>query len=190
MQQTATQWWALCHLFSAFYSLFSSCASWFHLLENPLTIEEDILRCDSYQLSLALCRFIREVRRPNGESYSPDSTFYLCLGIQQVKTSKVTVIYIHIQSYCSLTGPWFVFLQYLFMKGRIENIFTDQLYSHFASDIAEMLKQWKPTPPLSGMSTHIQYFIHPEDNWFFTIQFSSYRFCDFFSCWRVLSLGV
>lgn len=90
--------------------------------ENPLTIEEDILRCDSYQLSLALCRFIREVRRPNGESYSPDSTFYLCLGIQQ----------------------------YLFMKGRIENIFTDQLYSHFASDIAEMLKQWKPTPPLSG----------------------------------------
>uniref|UniRef100_A0A673BXU4 Zinc finger MYM-type protein 4-like n=1 Tax=Sphaeramia orbicularis TaxID=375764 RepID=A0A673BXU4_9TELE len=89
---------------------------------NPLDVKEDILQCDSAELSFALCRFITEVRRPSGETYSPDSIFYLCLGIQQ----------------------------YLFMKGRIENIFTDQLYSHFASEITGMLQLWKPKPLPSG----------------------------------------
>ncbi|XP_062253798.1 zinc finger MYM-type protein 4-like isoform X3 [Platichthys flesus] len=85
-------------------------------------IKEDILQCDSAELSFALSRFIREVRRPNGEPYSPDSIFYLCLGIQQ----------------------------YLFMKGRIENIFTDELYSHFATEITGMLQFWKPKLLPSG----------------------------------------
>ncbi|XP_070698462.1 zinc finger MYM-type protein 4-like [Pempheris klunzingeri] len=83
---------------------------------NPVDIKEDVLQCDSAELSFALSRFIREVRRPNGEAYSPDSIFYLCLGIQQ----------------------------YLFMKGRIENIFTDELYSQFANEITGMLRLWKP----------------------------------------------
>ncbi|XP_029349151.1 zinc finger MYM-type protein 4 isoform X2 [Echeneis naucrates] len=89
---------------------------------NLVDIKEDILQCDSAELSFALSRFIREVRRPNGESYSPDSIFYLCLGIQQ----------------------------YLFMKGRIENIFTDQLYSQFASEITGMLQLWRPKLSPSG----------------------------------------
>ncbi|CAJ1074037.1 zinc finger MYM-type protein 4-like isoform X2 [Xyrichtys novacula] len=83
---------------------------------NLVDIKEDIIQCDSAELSFALSRFIKEVRRPNGETYSPDSIFYLCLGIQQ----------------------------YLFMKGRIENIFTDELYSQFATEISAMLKLWKP----------------------------------------------
>ncbi|XP_060918649.1 zinc finger MYM-type protein 4 [Labrus mixtus] len=79
-------------------------------------IKEDITQCDSAELSFALSHFIKEVKRPNGERYSPDSIFYLCLGIQQ----------------------------YLFMKGRIENIFTDGLYSPFASEISGMLQLWRP----------------------------------------------
>lgn len=51
---------------------------------RPVPIKEDILQCDSAQLAFALSRFIQEVRRPNGETYSADSIFYLCLGIQQV----------------------------------------------------------------------------------------------------------
>ncbi|XP_068437013.1 zinc finger MYM-type protein 4-like isoform X2 [Clinocottus analis] len=85
-------------------------------------IKEDVLQCDSAELSFALTHFIRDVRRPNGETYSPDSIFYLCLGIQQ----------------------------YLFMKGRIENIFTDELYSHFATKISGMLSLWKPRLLPSG----------------------------------------
>ncbi|XP_078480436.1 zinc finger MYM-type protein 4-like [Lampetra planeri] len=83
---------------------------------HTVEIKEDILLCDSAELSFALSHFIKEVRRPNGEAYSPDSIFYLCLGIQQ----------------------------YLFMKGRIENIFTDELYSRFATEITGMLQLWKP----------------------------------------------
>ncbi|XP_026155953.1 zinc finger MYM-type protein 4-like isoform X2 [Mastacembelus armatus] len=90
---------------------------------SEVDIKEDILQCDSAELSFALSRFIKEVRRPNGEAYGPDSIFYLCLGIQQ----------------------------FLFMKGRIENIFTDKLYSQFANEITGMLRLWKPkTLPRGG----------------------------------------
>ncbi|XP_026210496.1 zinc finger MYM-type protein 4 isoform X3 [Anabas testudineus] len=85
-------------------------------------IKEDILECNSAELSFALSCFIKEVRRPNGEAYSADSIFYLCLGIQQ----------------------------FLFMKGRIENIFTDKLYSQFATEITRMLQLWKPKLLPSG----------------------------------------
>ncbi|XP_061650929.1 zinc finger MYM-type protein 4-like isoform X2 [Phyllopteryx taeniolatus] len=89
---------------------------------NPVVVKEDILQCDSAELSYALSCFIKEVRRPNGDAYSPDSIFYLCLGIQQ----------------------------YLFMKARIENIFTDELYSQFAMEISGMLRLWKPKQLPSG----------------------------------------
>ncbi|KAM9354882.1 zinc finger MYM-type protein 4-like [Pholidichthys leucotaenia] len=89
---------------------------------NPVEVKEDILQCNSSELSLALSLFIREVRRPNGEEYSPDSIFYLCLGIQQ----------------------------YLFTKGRIENIFNDELYSQFAAEMSAMLRIWKPKLLPSG----------------------------------------
>ncbi|XP_041828802.1 zinc finger MYM-type protein 4-like isoform X2 [Melanotaenia boesemani] len=89
---------------------------------SQVDIKEDILQCNSAELSFALSHFIREVRRPNGETYSPDSIFYLCLGIQQ----------------------------YLFMMGRIENIFTDELHSQFAREISGMLRLWKPKLLASG----------------------------------------
>ncbi|XP_037097576.1 zinc finger MYM-type protein 4-like isoform X3 [Syngnathus acus] len=97
---------------------------------NPVIVKEDILQCDSAELSYALSCFIKEVRRPNGEFYSPDSIFYLCLGIQQ----------------------------YLFIKGRIENIFTDELYSQFALEISGMLRLWKPKqlPNGSPVSSRVE----------------------------------
>ncbi|XP_047239406.1 zinc finger MYM-type protein 4-like isoform X3 [Girardinichthys multiradiatus] len=84
---------------------------------RPLELKEDILRCTTAELSYGLCCFITEVKRPNGEPYSPDSLFYLCLGIQQ----------------------------YLFENGRVENIFMDRFYSKFSSDFTNMLKGFEPT---------------------------------------------
>ncbi|KAG7465902.1 hypothetical protein MATL_G00159160 [Megalops atlanticus] len=89
---------------------------------RSVALKEDVLQCSSSELSFGLCRFIREVRRPNGEPYSPDSIFYLCLGLQQ----------------------------YLLENGRIENLFTDQLYSDFTLEITKMLRDWKPTVLPSG----------------------------------------
>lgn len=59
---------------------------------HPVDIKEDVLQCDSAELSYALSHFIREARRPNGEPYSADSIFYLCLGIQQVHTLVVASV--------------------------------------------------------------------------------------------------
>ncbi|KAJ8334752.1 hypothetical protein SKAU_G00403910 [Synaphobranchus kaupii] len=89
---------------------------------RPMVLKEDILQCSTAELSYGLCRFISEVRRPNRESYTPDSIFYLCMGIQQ----------------------------HLFENGRLENIFTDVFYGKFTSEITRLLKEWKPTVLPSG----------------------------------------
>ncbi|KAJ8268208.1 hypothetical protein COCON_G00133800 [Conger conger] len=89
---------------------------------RPVVLKEDMLQCSTAELSYGLCRFISEVRRPNGEPYTPDSIFYLCLGIQQ----------------------------HLFENSRLENIFTDVYYGKFISEITKLLKEWKPTILPSG----------------------------------------
>eukprot|EP00063_Salmo_salar_P058175 XP_014033010.1 PREDICTED: zinc finger MYM-type protein 4-like isoform X3 [Salmo salar] len=89
---------------------------------RPMEIKEDVLKCTTAELGYGLCRFICEVKRPNGESYSQDSLFYLCLGIQQ----------------------------YLFQNGRMENIFTDLFYGKFTLEITKLLKDFKPTITASG----------------------------------------
>ncbi|XP_076843861.1 uncharacterized protein LOC143488824 isoform X1 [Brachyhypopomus gauderio] len=89
---------------------------------SPLTVKEDVLQCSSLELSRGLCHFICEVRRPSGQTYAPDSVYYLCLGIQQ----------------------------HLLENGRLENIFMDPLYSQFTSDITKLIKDWELTLPPSG----------------------------------------
>uniref|UniRef100_A0A8C1GIL8 Si:ch211-266o15.1 n=1 Tax=Cyprinus carpio TaxID=7962 RepID=A0A8C1GIL8_CYPCA len=89
---------------------------------RSMTMKEDVLQCTSADLGYGLCRFIKEVRRPNGEPYEPDSIYYLCLGIQQ----------------CLLENE------------RLENIFTDSLYSQFITDITTLLKDWGNSLPPGG----------------------------------------
>ncbi|XP_057210105.1 zinc finger MYM-type protein 4 isoform X1 [Triplophysa rosa] len=97
-------------------------------LETPkfgsrsMTLKEDLLKCSTAELSYGLSKFISEVCRPNGENYSLDSIFYLCLGIQQ----------------------------HLFDNERMENIFADVCYSRFCQDMTNMLKGWTPTILPSG----------------------------------------
>ncbi|XP_014851193.1 PREDICTED: zinc finger MYM-type protein 4-like isoform X2 [Poecilia mexicana] len=95
---------------------------------SRVAFKEDIVQCSPAELGFALSRFIREVRRPNGEPYGPDSIFYLCLGIQQ----------------------------HLFLRGRIENIFTDEVYSQFGSELSRMLRLWKPKLQPSGTSLKVK----------------------------------
>ena len=40
----------------------------------------DLLQCTADELNYSLCLFVKEVRKPNGEEYAPDSIYYLCLG--------------------------------------------------------------------------------------------------------------
>lgn len=53
----------------------SSLAAW---------VKDNLLSLSPEELNEGLSLFVKEVCRPNGERYSPDSIFYLCLGIQQV----------------------------------------------------------------------------------------------------------
>ncbi|XP_072545089.1 zinc finger MYM-type protein 4 isoform X2 [Salminus brasiliensis] len=89
---------------------------------SPLTVQEDVLQCSAAELSDGLCRFISEVRRPNGQAYAPDSVYYLCLGIQQ----------------------------YLLENGRLENIFMDSPYGQFTTDLTRLLKDEASALPQSG----------------------------------------
>lgn len=54
-----------------------------------MRIKEDILACTAAELNYGLAQFVKEITRPNGERYEPDSIYYLCLGIQQVRQPLV-----------------------------------------------------------------------------------------------------
>jgi hypothetical protein len=71
----------------------------------------DLMQCTADELNYSLCLFVKEVRKPNGEEYAPDSIFYLCLGIQQ----------------------------YLLENGRIDNIFSDTYYEAFTDHLNDIL---------------------------------------------------
>ncbi|XP_059106160.1 zinc finger MYM-type protein 3 isoform X3 [Peromyscus eremicus] len=84
---------------------------------KPMRIKEDILACSAAELNYGLAQFVREITRPNGERYEPDSIYYLCLGIQQ----------------------------YLLENNRMVNIFTDLYYLTFVQELNKSLSTWQPT---------------------------------------------
>ncbi|XP_061927683.1 zinc finger MYM-type protein 3 isoform X2 [Apis cerana] len=74
----------------------------------------DLLQLTADELNYSLCLFVKEVRKPNGAEYAPDTIYYLCLGIQQ----------------------------YLFENNRIDNIFTDSYYERFTDCLNEVAKKF------------------------------------------------
>ncbi|XP_056145512.1 zinc finger MYM-type protein 2 isoform X2 [Lampris incognitus] len=77
----------------------------------------NLLSLTSAELCTALSRFVREVCRPNGERYAPDSILYLCLGIQQ-----------HLRA-----------------KGRDDDLFNDPCYQQFGEELNKVLRGWQPS---------------------------------------------
>uniref|UniRef100_A0A8D1XFH3 TRASH domain-containing protein n=1 Tax=Sus scrofa TaxID=9823 RepID=A0A8D1XFH3_PIG len=88
-------------------------------LKSPKSVKlkEDLLCHSSAELNCGLAHFVREVRRPNGESYAPDSVYYLCLGIQE----------------------------YLCGSSRKDNIFIDPGYQTFEQELNKILRSWQPS---------------------------------------------
>ncbi|XP_036965330.1 zinc finger MYM-type protein 2 [Acanthopagrus latus] len=79
--------------------------------------KSNLLSLSSEELNMALSRFVREVCRPSGERYSPDSILYLCLGIQQ----------------------------HLHARGRKDDLFSDPCYQQFGEELNKVLKDWQPS---------------------------------------------
>ncbi|XP_041114739.1 zinc finger MYM-type protein 2 isoform X2 [Polyodon spathula] len=84
---------------------------------KPVRLKMDLLSHTAAELNYGLSRFVHEVRRPNRECYSPDSIYYLCLGIQQ----------------------------HLNVHGRADNIFSDPYYQMFGQELNKILKDWHPS---------------------------------------------
>ncbi|KAM8858240.1 zinc finger MYM-type protein 2 isoform 1-T2 [Synchiropus picturatus] len=84
--------------------------------------KSNLLSLSSEELNVSLSRFVREVCRPGGERYSPDSILYLCLGIQQ----------------------------YLHSKGRTDDLFSDPCFDQFGEELNTVLKDWKPSVLSNG----------------------------------------
>lgn len=76
--------------------------------------KSDLLQLTSDELNYSLCLFVKEVRKPNGSEYAPDTIYYLVLGIQQ----------------------------YLFEHNRIDNIFTDPYYEKFTDCLDEVARKF------------------------------------------------
>uniref|UniRef100_A0A4W3I5C0 Zinc finger MYM-type containing 2 n=1 Tax=Callorhinchus milii TaxID=7868 RepID=A0A4W3I5C0_CALMI len=84
---------------------------------SHMQFKEDLLSHTTAELNCGLAEFVKEVRRPNGEHYAPDSLYYLCLGIQQ----------------------------YLSENNRSVNIFTDPRYKTFNEEFNAILRSWRPS---------------------------------------------
>ncbi|XP_052421667.1 zinc finger MYM-type protein 2 isoform X3 [Carassius gibelio] len=76
-----------------------------------------LLSLSPAELNQSLSHFVKEVRRPSGERYTPDSLLYLCLGIQK-----------HLQD-----------------KGRTDDLFGDPQYHMFGDELNKLLKDWQPS---------------------------------------------
>lgn len=48
----------------------------------------EILQLTADELNYSLCLFVKEVRKPNGTEYAPDTIYYLCLGKYKKKNSN------------------------------------------------------------------------------------------------------
>ncbi|XP_036152642.1 zinc finger MYM-type protein 2 isoform X8 [Myotis myotis] len=88
-------------------------------LKSPklVKLKEDLLSHTTAELNYGLAHFVNEIRRPNGESYAPDSIYYLCLGIQE----------------------------YLCGSNRKDNIFIDPGYQTFEQELNKILRSWQPS---------------------------------------------
>uniref|UniRef100_A0AAR2IXG4 TRASH domain-containing protein n=1 Tax=Pygocentrus nattereri TaxID=42514 RepID=A0AAR2IXG4_PYGNA len=89
----------------------------FILSMTPARLKGSLLSLSSAELNQALAKFVKEVRRPNGERYAPDSILYLCLGLQK-----------HLQD-----------------KGRTDDLFNDSCYQMFGEELNKVLKDWQPS---------------------------------------------
>ncbi|XP_029792858.1 zinc finger MYM-type protein 2 isoform X3 [Suricata suricatta] len=84
---------------------------------KSVKLKEDLLSHTTAELNYGLAHFVNEIRRPNGESYAPDSIYYLCLGIQE----------------------------YLCGSNRKDNIFIDPGYQTFEQELNKILRSWQPS---------------------------------------------
>ncbi|KAM9169504.1 zinc finger MYM-type protein 2 isoform 2-T6 [Pangshura tecta] len=84
---------------------------------KSVKLKEDLLSHTVAELNYGLARFVSEIRRPNGENYTPDSIYYLCLGIQE----------------------------YLYGSNRKDNIFINPSYETFEQELNKILKSWQPS---------------------------------------------
>ncbi|XP_053312419.1 zinc finger MYM-type protein 2 [Spea bombifrons] len=84
---------------------------------TSVKLKEDLLTHTPGELNSLLSRFVKEIRRPNGESYAPDSIYYLCLGIQE----------------------------FLSRSSRKDNVFIDPDYQEFGHELNKILKHWQPS---------------------------------------------
>ncbi|GJQ80270.1 hypothetical protein Trydic_g19322 [Trypoxylus dichotomus] len=83
-------------------------------LKRQKPFKTEVLQLTSDELNYSLCLFVKEVRKPNGAEYAPDTIYYLCLGIQQ----------------------------YLYENGRIDNIFCDTFYEKFTDCLNEVCQKF------------------------------------------------
>lgn len=51
---------------------------------STLCLKDNLLHCSLSELSLSLSRFVSEWRRVDGDGFSPDALFYVCLSLQKV----------------------------------------------------------------------------------------------------------
>lgn len=73
--------------------------------------KNEILQLTADELNYSLCLFVKEVRKPNGTEYAPDTIYYLCLGNNNNEnrylTKHLIILTIHFYNYVTKKFVYF-----------------------------------------------------------------------------------
>lgn len=88
--------------------------------KGPRLFKVELLEASNDELNQSLSYFVKEVRKPDGEEYAPDSILYLCLGIlcpgsfwNLTKTDLIILKFKIKQAFkntCTCTEEWTIYL--------------------------------------------------------------------------------
>lgn len=95
----------------------------------------ELLQMTADELNYSLCLFVKEVRKPNGTEYAPDTIYYLVLGKLPCGAHFLELFLLNL---LTITG----IQQYLYVNGRIDNIFYDPYYERFTECLDEVARKF------------------------------------------------
>ncbi|KAF4521129.1 hypothetical protein B566_EDAN011946 [Ephemera danica] len=102
------------------------------------TFKTDILQLSTDELNFALCMFVKEVRKPDGEEYAPDIIYYLCLAPLMTRVEEE-----HLWESQQLGAHSPHVLLFTLMYFNTKHFLLTEAEDHMRLSFTHVMKHWK-----------------------------------------------
>ncbi|XP_011860644.1 PREDICTED: zinc finger MYM-type protein 3-like [Vollenhovia emeryi] len=101
----------------------------------------DLLQLTADELNYSLCLFVREVKKPNGLDYAPDTIYYLCL---EYIVTRVEEEHLWECKQLGAHSPHVLLSTLMFFNTKHFNLVTVE--EHMQLSFSHIMKHWKRNP--------------------------------------------